>query len=146
MQLHDLKPTAGSTRRKRRVGRGIGSGLGKTSGRGHKGQKSRDTVPARFEGGQTPLHRRLPVKRGFRNPNKKLYAVVNVGDLAERFEANTEVTPDILLERRIIGELLYGVKVLGNGEIGAPLKVSASMFSKSAEQKIVAAGGEVIKL
>ncbi|MEI6512584.1 MAG: 50S ribosomal protein L15 [bacterium] len=146
MQLHDLKPAPGSTHKRKRVGRGIGSGHGKTCCRGTKGQKARDTVPATFEGGQTPLHRRLPVRRGFRNPNKKFYAVINIERLGELFEANDIITPEVLLSRRIISELLDGVKVLGDGELKVALKVSAHLFSKSAEEKIIAVGGEVTKL
>jgi large subunit ribosomal protein L15 len=146
MQLHDLTPPPGSTHSRKRVGRGIGSGHGKTSCRGHKGQKARDTVPATFEGGQTPLHRRLPQRKGFRNINKKHFAVLNVERLGEYFVANDVVTPEVLLERKIISELLDGVKILGDGELTVALKVSAHLFSKSAEEKITAVGGEVTKL
>jgi large subunit ribosomal protein L15 len=143
IQLHTLKPEPGSKKRRKRVGRGIGSGHGKTATRGTKGQKARDTIPARFEGGQTPIHRRLPVRVGFRNVNRIEYAVINVGALAQRFQANETVTPELLKERRIIRSLKDGVKVLGEGEITIPLTVHAHAFSESARAKIEAAGGTV---
>jgi large subunit ribosomal protein L15 len=143
IQLHTLKPEPGSKKRRKRVGRGIGSGHGKTATRGTKGQKARDTIPARFEGGQTPIHRRLPVRVGFRNVNRTEYAVINVGTLAERFQANETVTPELLKERRIIRKLKDGVKVLGEGEITIPLNVHAHAFSETARAKIEAAGGTV---
>lgn len=143
IELHQLKPQPGSKKRRKRVGRGIGSGHGKTSTRGMKGQKARDTIPPRFEGGQTALHRRLPVRVGFRNVNRVEYAVVNVGTLAERFQPNEEVTPEILKERRILRKLKDGVKILGEGEITIPLKVHAHAVSESARQKIESAGGSV---
>jgi len=143
IELHTLKPEPGSKKRRKRVGRGIGSGHGKTATRGTKGQKARDTIPPRFEGGQTPIHRRLPVRVGFRNVNRVEYAVVNVGTLAERFQPNETVTPELLKERRIIRKLKDGVKVLGEGEINIPLTVHAHAVSKSARAKIEAAGGTV---
>jgi large subunit ribosomal protein L15 len=143
IELHTLKPEPGSKKRRKRVGRGIGSGHGKTATRGTKGQKARDTIPPRFEGGQTPIHRRLPVRVGFRNVNRVEYAVVNVGTLAERFQPNETVTPELLKERRILRKLKDGVKVLGNGEINIPLTVYAHAVSKSARAKIEAAGGTV---
>lgn len=144
MFLHELKPNPGATHRRKRVGRGIGSGHGKTAGRGTKGQKARDQVPLTFEGGQTPLHRRLPRLKGFKNPNRKEYTIINVALLEERFEAGEVVTPELLLERRIIKDLEKdGLKVLGEGEITKPLTVRAHKFSKSAQQKITAAGGSV---
>lgn len=143
IEMHTLKPTPGSKKRRKRVGRGIGSGHGKTATRGTKGQKARDTIPARFEGGQTPLHRRLPVRTGFRNVNRVEYAVVNIQTLAERFQANDTVTPEILKERRILRKLKDGVKVLGVGEITFPLTVHAHAISESARAKIEAAGGTV---
>ncbi|MCW5932986.1 MAG: 50S ribosomal protein L15 [Fimbriimonadia bacterium] len=142
MQLHELKPDAGSVKRRKRVGRGIGSGHGKTATRGMKGQKARRQIHPRFEGGQTPLHRRLPVRVGFKNPNRKEYAVVNLETLAARFEAGAEVTPDILMKRRIIRKMKDGLKVLGNGELTIALKVHAHAYSGSAQDKIKAAGGE----
>jgi LSU ribosomal protein L15P len=143
IELHTLKPEPGSKKRRKRVGRGIGSGHGKTATRGTKGQKARDTIPPRFEDGQTPIHRRLPVRVGFRNVNRVEYAVVNVGTLAERFQPNETVTPELLKERRILRKLKDGVKVLGNGEINIPLTVHAHAVSKSARAKIEAAGGTV---
>ncbi len=144
MFLHELKPNPGATHRRKRVGRGIGSGHGKTAGRGTKGQKARDQVPLTFEGGQTPLHRRLPRLKGFKNPTHKEYTIINVALLEERFEAGDVVTPELLLERRIIKKLEKdGLKVLGEGELTKALTVRAHKFSKSAEQKITAAGGSV---
>ncbi len=143
IELHTLKPAPGSKKRRKRVGRGIGSGHGKTATRGTKGQKARDTIPPRFEGGQTPIHRRLPVRVGFKNVNRVEYAIVNVGTLAERFNPNDEVTPEMLLERRIIRKLKDGVKILGEGEINIPLTVRAHAVSASARAKIESAGGTV---
>ncbi|GBC95799.1 50S ribosomal protein L15 [bacterium HR16] len=144
MFLHELKPNPGATHRRKRIGRGIGSGHGKTAGRGTKGQKARDQVPLTFEGGQTPLHRRLPRLKGFKNPTRKEYTIINVALLEERFEAGEVVTPELLLERRIIKKLEKdGLKVLGEGELTKALTVRAHKFSKSAEQKITAAGGSV---
>jgi large subunit ribosomal protein L15 len=144
MFLHELKPNPGATHRRKRVGRGIGSGHGKTAGRGTKGQKARDQVPLTFEGGQTPLHRRLPRLKGFKNPTHKEYTIINVALLEERFEAGDVVTPELLLERRIIKKLEKdGLKVLGEGELTKALTVRAHKFSKTAEQKITAAGGSV---
>ncbi len=140
MNLSDLKPNEGSTHRRKRLGRGVGSGWGKTAGRGNKGMKARDTVPATFEGGQTPLHRRLPQKRGFTPLFKKTFAIVNISAL-ERFDDGTDVTPELLLETRIVGELKDGIKILGNGELTKKLTVKAHHFSKSAEEKITALGG-----
>jgi large subunit ribosomal protein L15 len=141
--LHSLKPAPSSKKRRKRVGRGIGSGHGKTAGRGTKGQKARDTIPPRFEGGQTPIHRRLPVRVGFKNINRTEYAIVNVGTLAARFQPNDEITPQRLLERRIIRKLKDGLKVLGEGEITFPITVHAHAVSQSARAKIEAAGGQV---
>ncbi|MGC8784582.1 MAG: 50S ribosomal protein L15 [Armatimonadota bacterium] len=144
MFLHELKPNPGATHRRKRIGRGIGSGHGKTAGRGTKGQKARDQVPLTFEGGQTPLHRRLPRLKGFKNPTRKEYTIINVALLEERFESGEVVTPELLLERRIIKKLEKdGLKVLGEGELTKSLTVRAHKFSKSAEQKITAAGGSV---
>ena len=140
MNLSDLKPNEGSTHRKKRIGRGVGSGWGKTAGRGNKGKKARDTVPATFEGGQTPLHRRLPQKRGFTPLFKKMFAIVNISAL-ERFEDGAEVTPELLIETRIVGDLKDGIKILGNGDLTKKLTVKAHHFSKSAEEKITALGG-----
>ena len=146
MSLHKLRPAKGSTKRKRIVARGIGSGMGKTATRGTKGQKARRQSPARFEGGQTPIQRRLPVKKGFRNVNHKEYAIVNLDDLERNFEKGAVVTPEVLKEKGIIGNILDGVKILAFGEVTKALKVSAHKFSKTAEEKIKKAGGEVTAL
>ncbi|WLD93546.1 50S ribosomal protein L15 [Alkalihalobacillus sp. AL-G] len=142
MKLHELKPSEGSRSNRNRVGRGIGSGNGKTSGRGHKGQNSRSGGGVRpgFEGGQNPLARRLP-KRGFTNPTRVEYAVVNVEKL-NRFEEGTEVTPELLLETGVISKLRNGVKILGNGKLETKLTVKAHKFSASAKEAIEAAGGK----
>jgi large subunit ribosomal protein L15 len=146
MKLHELKPEQGSKKRKVRVGRGIGSGLGKTAGRGTKGQKARRNIHPGFEGGQTPIHRRLPVKKGFRNPNHVEYAVLNIGTLESAFEAGAEVNPDTIREKGLVGNVKDGLKILGHGELKKKLKVSAHAFSKSAQEKIEKAGGEVTTL
>lgn len=146
MRLDQLKPADGSTTKKVRVGRGIGSGLGKTCGRGTKGQKARRQIHPMFEGGQTPIHRRLPVKKGFRNPNHKEYAVVNVGALDSAFEAGSNVTRNTLAAAGLIPAKKQDIKILGFGELKKKLKVTAEAFSKSAIAKIESAGGEVIKL
>lgn len=146
MSLHLLQPPKGATKRRRRVARGIGSGLGKTAGRGTKGQKARRQIHPRFEGGQTPIQRRLPVKKGFRNINHKEFAIVNLDDLQKLFKAGDEVTPEKLLATGIIPGLKDGVKILGFGDLSIKLKVTAHRFSKSAEEKITSLGGEVTKL
>ncbi len=140
MRLHDLSPAPGSHTAKTRRGRGLGSGLGKTAGRGHKGQKARagGRIRPGFEGGQMPLQRRLP-KRGFINPFRVEYEVVNLKDL-NRFDAGTEVTPALLKSVRLVRHRLP-VKILGEGEIDRPLVVKAHAFSKSAVAKIEAADG-----
>lgn len=142
MRLNDLHPAPGSTHAKKRIGRGTGSGHGTTAGKGHKGQKARTSGGVRpgFEGGQTPLHRRLPQRRGFRNFTRKEYAVVNLDDLG-RFDAGTEVTPELLVSSGLVKRVLDGVKVLGDGELDKSLCVKVHKFSKSAEEKIKAAGG-----
>ncbi|MGG3937721.1 50S ribosomal protein L15 [Anoxybacillus kestanbolensis] len=141
MKLHELQPAPGSRKGRNRVGRGIGSGNGKTSGRGHKGQNARSGGGVRigFEGGQTPLFRRLP-KRGFTNIHRKEYAIVNLEAL-NRFEDGTEVTPELLLETGVVSKLKAGIKVLGNGELTKKLTVKAHKFSASAKEAIEAAGG-----
>ena len=141
MDLSELKPPEGATQAKKRVGRGYGSGSGVTSGRGHKGQKSRSGFRRKrgFEGGQMPLHRRLP-KRGFFNPFRVEYEVVNLDTLDERFDAGTEVTPALLRERGLIRAKKL-VKVLARGELETALTVKAHKFSKKAAEKIAAAGG-----
>ena len=143
MKLHELQPAAGSRKVRNRVGRGTSSGNGKTSGRGQKGQKARSGVGLRpgFEGGQTPLFRRLP-KRGFTNINAKEYTLVNLEQL-NVFEDGTEVTPVVLKEAGIIRAEKSGVKVLGNGELTKKLTVKAAKFSKSAESAITAKGGSI---
>ncbi|EFI85230.1 50S ribosomal protein L15 [Listeria grayi] len=142
MKLHELKPSEGSRKERNRVGRGTGSGNGKTSGRGHKGQKARSGGGVRlgFEGGQLPLFRRLP-KRGFTNINRKEYAVVNVGTL-NRFEDGTEVTPELLIETGVISNAKSGIKVLSEGKIEKKLTVKANKFSAAAKEAIEAAGGQ----
>ena len=144
MDIQTLSPAKNSNRKSFRVGRGLGSGLGKTSGKGHKGQNARSGGGVRpgFEGGQLPLIRKLPI-RGFNNYNfKKQYATVNVGDL-EMFDANTVITQELLYENRVIGKMMpYGLKVLGDGELTKPLTVQAAKFSKSAVEKIEKVGGK----
>lgn len=142
MKLHELKPAFGSTTAPKRLGRGIGSGLGKTSGKGHKGAKARSGGGKRpgFEGGQMPLTMRLP-KRGFTNIFRKEYVAVNI-DRLEMFEDGAVVTPVTLIEYGIIKNVQDGVKILGNGEITKKLTVQANKFSESAKQKIEAAGGK----
>lgn len=141
MDLSELKPPVGATQVKKRVGRGYGSGSGVTSGRGHKGQKSRSGFRRKrgFEGGQMPLHRRLP-KRGFFNPFRVEYEVINLDTLDERFDAGTEVTPALLRERGLIRAKKL-VKILARGELETALTVKAHKFSKQATEKIAAAGG-----
>ena len=142
MKLHELKPAEGSRKPRRRVGRGIGSGMGKTSTRGTKGQFSRTGGGTRpgFEGGQMPLYRRLP-KRGFKNTFAKKYAEVNVEQL-NCFDNGAVVDPAALIEAGILKNVLDGVRVLGNGELTKSLTVQAQGFTKSAQQKIEAAGGK----
>jgi len=141
MKIHELQPAPGSRQSRKRVGRGVGSGMGKTSTRGHKGQNARSGGGVRpgFEGGQNPLYRRLP-KRGFNNPFRKEYAIVNLEQL-NNFADGTEVTPEILINSGIIKNPLAGIKVLGDGELTVKLSVKANKFSKSAVEKITAAGG-----
>ena len=142
MKIHELAPAYGATTTSKRVGRGIGSGLGKTAGKGHKGQKARTggSIRRGFEGGQTPLYRRIP-KRGFKNRFATEYAVVNLSDL-ERFDDGTVVDAKLLLSEGIIRKELDGVKVLGNGTLTKKLTVVATKFSKTAEEKIQAVGGK----
>ncbi|NLN97536.1 MAG: 50S ribosomal protein L15 [Eubacteriaceae bacterium] len=144
MRLHTLRPAEGSRKERKRRGRGTGSGLGKTSGRGHDGQKSRSGGGVRigFEGGQMPLARRLP-KRGFSNALfKKDYVIINLAELEERFEENTEITPEMLVETGVISNLKSGLKILGEGELTKALNIKAHKFSKSAREKILSAGGK----
>ena len=143
MKLHELQYAEGSREQHYRKGRGLGSGNGKTAGKGHKGQNARSGGGVRlgFEGGQLPLWRALP-KRGFKNVNHIEYAVVNVGDL-ERFDAGTVVTPALLKETGLVKKEYDGVKILGNGKLSKALTVQANKFSKSAEKAITEAGGKV---
>ena len=143
MKLDELRPAVGSKTTRRRVGRGIGSGLGKTSGKGHKGQNARSGGGVRpgFEGGQMPLFRRLP-KRGFTNRNAKVYTEVTLAML-EKLENGTEVTAESLKANGIIKKVNDGIVVLGNGELTKKLTVKASRVTKNAEAKIVAAGGKI---
>lgn len=146
MGLHEFKPSEGSTFPKRRVGRGIGSGMGKTCTRGTKGQKARRQIHPNFEGGQTPIQRRLPVKKGFRNINHKEYAIVNLDDLERLFDNGAEVTPETLLKTGIIPGIKDGVKILAFGELKKKLTVKAHKFSKTAQAAIEKAKGEAIVL
>lgn len=140
MKVQDLKPAIGSNKQKKRVGRGPGSGLGKTSGKGHKGQRARSggSVNPGFEGGQMPLQRRIP-KRGFTNMNSIEYAILNLKDLESL--GMDEVHPESLLEAGIIRSVKDGLKILGSGELTRAVKVQAHAFSKTAMEKIKAAGG-----
>ena len=142
MRLEELKTAEGSTHRKKIVGRGIGSGVGKTSGRGHKGQKARSGGGVRpgFEGGQMPLYRRLP-KRGFTNIFATKYVTVNV-EVLDKFNDGDEVTAESLLEKGIISKTLDGVKILGRGEVTKKLTVKVAKGSESAKEKIEKAGGK----
>ena len=142
MKLHELQPAAGSTTAPKRLGRGVGSGLGKTSGKGHKGAKARSGGGKRpgFEGGQMPLYRRIP-KQGFYNKYRTEYATVNVGRL-EIFENGTVVTAEMLKEAGLISKVMDGVKILGNGELTKKLTVEAAKFTDSAKEKIESLGGK----
>lgn len=142
MKLHQLKPAAGSTRNPKRKGRGTATGQGKTAGRGQDGQNSRSGGGTRpgFEGGQMPLYRRIP-KRGFTNIFKKQWSTVNVEDL-NKFEDNTVITPELLIENGLIKKVLDGLKVLGDGKVEKKLTVQAHKFSKTAVDKIESAGGK----
>lgn len=140
MKLHELKPAEGSRQVRNRVGRGTSSGNGKTAGRGQKGQKARGKVRLGFEGGQMPLFRRMP-KRGFKNINRKEYAIVNLETL-NKFEDGAEVTPTLLVESGIIKDEKDGIKVLGNGTLNKQLTVKASKFSASAKEAIESKGGK----
>jgi len=143
VRIHEIKPAPGSKISPKRVGRGIGSGLGKTAGKGEKGQKARSGggKGPHFEGGQTPLQRRLP-KRGFTNVFQKVYAEVNIEDL-NRFAPDSVVTPELMRESGLVKKMYDGVKILGNGELKHALTVRAHGFSKSAAAKIEKAGGKV---
>ena len=141
MKLHELKPSEGSRKERNRVGRGIGSGNGKTSGKGHKGQNARSGGGVRpgFEGGQNPLARRIP-KRGFTNIHRKELAIVNL-DALNRFEEGTEVTPELLIETGVVSNERAGIKILAKGKIEKKLTVKAHKFSSTAKEAIEAAGG-----
>jgi large subunit ribosomal protein L15 len=143
LELHNLKPSKGANRTRKRVGRGPGSGNGVTAGRGEKGQKSRSGYSKRFgfEGGQMPLYRRLP-KRGFTNKFQKKFLVLNVRDL-DQFEDGTEITPELLVEMKLVKNIRDGLRILGEGELQKKLTVKAHHFSASAKEKIEAAGGSV---
>ena len=147
MSLNNLRPPKGMKHPKKRIGRGQGSGNGKTAGRGHKGAKSRSGFKFKrgFEGGQMPLHRRVP-KRGFHNPFRVKYEVVNLDTLGARFEAGTVVTAELLAEHRLISGAKARLKVLGRGELGKALTVRAHRFSGKAAEKIAAAGGATEQL
>jgi large subunit ribosomal protein L15 len=141
VKIHDLKPADGSTRNRKRVGRGIGGKGGKTAGRGTKGQRARGTIPAGFEGGQLPLHMRVPKLKGFNNPFRVEYHVVNL-DTLEGFDAGSEVNPASLRAKGLVAKRGL-VKVLGRGELSKSLTVKAHAFSGSARQAIESAGGSV---
>lgn len=143
MKLHELRPAEGARKAPKRVGRGTGSGLGRNAGKGEKGQNSRSGGGVRlgFEGGQMPLFRRIP-KRGFTNKFAKEYVSINV-DRLNVFEDGTEVTPEVLLKRRVVSKLCDGIKILGNGDLTKSLTVKATKFSKTAAEKIEAAGGKI---
>lgn len=147
MKLHDLRPAEGSRRKSKRIGRGHGSGKGKTGGKGMMGQKARSGPgPYRtFEGGQNRLVKRMPFKRGFTNKFRVEYEVVNIGSLAD-WPVELEVTPESLLDRRLVRRKKMPIKILGDGELSQPLVIKAHKFSASARQKIEAAGGKAIDL
>jgi len=147
MHIGDLRPAPGAKRKRKRLGRGMGSGLGKTSGRGMKGQKARGSVRPGFEGGQTPLYRRLRKRRGVSQAARNIgifrrsYAEINVGRLEERFDADAVVTPELLLQQRVVRKLGDGLRILGGGQLTKSLTVRAHHFSAAARAKIEAAGG-----
>jgi large subunit ribosomal protein L15 len=147
LALNNLKPKEGSTHKKKRVGRGPGSGLGKTAGRGHKGQKSRSGYSSKigFEGGQMPLQRRLP-KRGFTNIFKKKWLEISLAKLEESFNAGDEITPEILHERGLIKKAKHDLVILGTGDMSKALKISAHRFTKTAKDKIEKAGGSITEI
>jgi large subunit ribosomal protein L15 len=144
MKLHELQYNEGARSSRKRLGRGQGSGQGKTAGKGHKGQNARSGggVSLGFEGGQTPLFRRIP-KRGFTNRTRKVYAIVNVSSL-DIFDNGTVVTPELLMETGLVKKSLDGIKILGNGELSKKLTINANKFSKSAVVVIESAGGSVV--
>ncbi len=142
MNLNELKPVEGARHYKKRVGRGVGSGMGKTATRGHKGQNARSGGGVRpaFEGGQTPLFKRLP-KRGFTNINRKEFAVVNLGDINDKFEAGSVIDVEALKQAGLVKKEYEGVKILSNGELTKAVTIKAQKFSKAATEKIAAVGG-----
>ncbi len=144
MNLNELKPVEGARHYKKRVGRGVGSGMGKTATRGHKGQNARSGGGVRpaFEGGQTPLFKRLP-KRGFTNINRKEFAVVNLGDINDKFEAGSVIDVEALKQAGLVKKEYEGVKILSNGELTKAVTIKAQKFSKAATEKIAAVGGTV---
>lgn len=144
MNLNELKPVEGARHYKKRVGRGVGSGMGKTATRGHKGQNARSGGGVRpaFEGGQTPLFKRLP-KRGFTNINRKEFAVVNLGDINDKFEAGSVIDVETLKQAGLVKKEYEGVKILSNGELTKAVTIKAQKFSKAATEKIAAVGGTV---
>lgn len=143
MKLHELSPAAGANEERKRIGRGHGSGNGKTAGKGHKGQKARSggSIRPGFEGGQMPLARRLP-KRGFNNNFATVYSIVNLGDIDSKFEDGAVVDTQALLASGLVKKVCDGVKVLGNGEVTKKLTVKANAFSKTAQEKLEKAGGK----
>ncbi len=145
--LNNLRPAAGSTHKKKRVGRGPGSGLGKTAGKGHKGQKSRSGYSSKigFEGGQMPLQRRLP-KRGFTNIFKKQWIEISLAKIEENFSSGDEITPEILHERGLIKKAKHDLVVLGSGDVSKALNISAHRFTKAAKEKIENAGGSITEI
>ncbi len=147
LALNNLRPAKGSTHKKKRVGRGPGSGLGKTAGRGHKGQKSRSGYSSKigFEGGQMPLQRRLP-KRGFTNIFKKKWLEISLAKLEDNFNAGDEITPEILHERGLIKKAKHDLVILGSGDMSKALKISAHRFTKAAKDKIEKAGGSITEI
>lgn len=147
MKLHDLRPNVGAHQKGRRVGRGWGSGRGKTSGAGQKGQKARSggSIPPYFEGGQLPLVRRLPYRRGFTNPHRVEYTVVNLSQL-ERLAAESVVTIEMLREARLVRKKNLPVKILGRGTLTKPLQVQVNAFSAAAKAAIEAAGGSAVEV
>jgi large subunit ribosomal protein L15 len=147
LSLNNLRPSEGSTHKKKRVGRGPGSGLGKTAGRGHKGQKSRSGYSRKigFEGGQMPLQRRLP-KRGFTNIFKKQWLEVSLAKLEESFNAGDEITPEVLHAKGLIKKAKHDLVILGTGEISKALKISAHRFTKTAREKIENVGGTITEI
>ena len=143
MGLHNFSPSPGSSTKKRRIARGIGSGMGKTATRGTKGQKARRQIHPNFEGGQTPSFRRIPVKKGFRNPNSKTFAIVNLDDLQKHYEVGEEVNAETLTAKGIIDlNRMDGVKILAFGELSKKLIVRAHKFSAAAAEAITKSGGE----